>query len=62
MWVRDEDILAHPKDLNFYGGLLYDDRLEREGGSGQKVPLAPPFLNLLSMQAGEASKSLNGAS
>ena len=43
MWVRDEDIRAHPQDLNLYGGLPYDDRLEREGGSAQKVPLEHPF-------------------
>ena len=43
MWVRDEDIRAHPQDLNLYGGLPYDDRLERECGSAQKTPLEHPF-------------------
>ncbi|MBP59914.1 MAG: hypothetical protein CMJ62_00185 [Planctomycetaceae bacterium] len=41
MWTSPEDAAAHPRDLNIFGGLRFDERHFQEGGA--KIPFLDPF-------------------
>ena len=41
MWTSEEDAAAHPRDLNLFGGLKYDERFHNE--KHEKKPFVDPF-------------------
>jgi len=43
MWTTPEDIAEHPRDLNVFGGLRFDERLNDEGSSSERVAFSDPF-------------------
>ena len=62
MWTTPEDIAAHPRDLNVFGGLRFDARLEAEGVA-ERVVFSDPFpAGLLPRSArGLQQQELSGA-
>ena len=58
MWTSPEDAAAHPRDLNIFGGLHFDERHFQEGGG--KTPFRDPFPRSPSMFKGVGWRETDG--